>query len=154
MKNVYGKVLTVTLFGESHGSSIGAVLDGLAPGIPVKEEHIRDKLAQRRPEGAFSTARKEQDPFVIESGVYRGYTTGTPRASGFPMGIPILQTMPLWMGKPVRGTATTRPSVNTTALRTGGAEDISAAGSRRHWWRRGRLRKMLCRERVCSLEPT
>lgn len=86
MKNVYGKVLTVTLFGESHGSSIGVVLDGLAPGIPVKEEHIRDKLAQRRPEGAFSTARKEQDPFVIESGVYRGYTTGTPLCIRIPNG--------------------------------------------------------------------
>ena len=44
MKNVYGNALTLTLFGESHGSSIGAVLDGLSPGIPVDEAHIAQEL--------------------------------------------------------------------------------------------------------------
>ena len=78
MRNVYGNVLTLTLFGESHGPSVGAVLDGLAPGIPVDETLIRRKLTQRRPQGAQSTARVEADEYVIESGVYRGFTTGSP----------------------------------------------------------------------------
>ena len=78
MKNVYGNALTLTLFGESHGSSIGAVLDGLSPGIPVDEAHIARELTRRRPQGQTATARVEQDPFVIESGVFNGCTTGTP----------------------------------------------------------------------------
>ena len=78
MKNVYGNALTLTLFGESHGSSIGAVLDGLSPGIPVDEAHIARELTRRRPQGQTATARVEQDPFVIESGVFNDCTTGTP----------------------------------------------------------------------------
>ena len=78
MKNTFGSALTVTLFGESHGPSVGAVLDGLAPGIPVDEEFIAHQLSLRRPADSLSTARREPDPFVIESGVYRGKTTGTP----------------------------------------------------------------------------
>ena len=78
MKNTFGNHVTVTLFGESHGSSIGAVIDGLAPGIPVDEEYIAEMLTRRRPAGGISTARQEPDPFVIESGVFGGYTTGTP----------------------------------------------------------------------------
>ncbi len=78
MKNTFGNNLTVTLWGESHGASVGAVLDGLAPGIIVDEEYIKKKLFLRRPAGAVSTSRREEDPFVIESGVFNGKTTGTP----------------------------------------------------------------------------
>ena len=78
MKNTFGNHVSVTLFGESHGSSIGVVIDGLAPGMEVDEDLIRDFLSKRRPSGAISTARQEPDPFVIESGVYNGRTTGTP----------------------------------------------------------------------------
>lgn len=78
MKNVYGNMLTLTLFGESHGSGIGAVLDGLTPGICVDTDRIARELTRRRPQDATATARREADPFVIESGVYNGYTTGTP----------------------------------------------------------------------------
>lgn len=78
MKNTFGSSLGVTLFGESHGPSVGAVLDGVCPGIPVDEEFIRHQLTLRRPADSLSTARREQDLFVIESGVYRGKTTGTP----------------------------------------------------------------------------
>ena len=49
MKNTIGNALTVTLFGESHGEAIGAVLDGLAPGIAIDMEYIRARLLQRRP---------------------------------------------------------------------------------------------------------
>lgn len=78
MKNTFGDHLTVTLFGESHGKSIGVVLDGLAPGIPVDDAYIRRQLTKRRPAGRISTARQEQDEYTIESGVFNGYTTGTP----------------------------------------------------------------------------
>lgn len=78
MKNTFGNHISLTLFGESHGSSIGAVLDGLPAGVPVDEEFIRFQLSLRRPAGAISTARREQDPFVIESGVFEGKTTGSP----------------------------------------------------------------------------
>ncbi len=78
MKNIFGNNLSVTLFGESHGPAIGAVLDGLAPGIAVDEEFIRAQLAKRRPAGKISTARVEQDEFSILSGVFNGFTTGTP----------------------------------------------------------------------------
>ena len=78
MKNSFGNSLTVTLFGESHGEYIGAVLDGLAPGIKIDEEYIRAKLALRRPAGSISTTRVETDEYRIISGVFNGYTTGTP----------------------------------------------------------------------------
>ena len=68
MKNTFGQSVTVTLFGESHGPAIGAVMDGLAPGIPVDEDFIRAQLDLRRPFGKISTARQEADPFQIVSG--------------------------------------------------------------------------------------
>ena len=78
MKNTFGTSVALTLFGESHGEMIGAVLDGLAPGIAVEEAAIEAALQKRRPQGAVSTARREQDPFRIVSGVFNGKTTGTP----------------------------------------------------------------------------
>ena len=78
MKNTFGTSVAVTLFGESHGPAVGAVLDGLAPGIPVDEAFIAHQLTLRRPFGAISTARVEPDRFEIVSGVYEGHTTGTP----------------------------------------------------------------------------
>ena len=78
MKNTFGNNISLTLFGESHGSEIGAVLDGLAPGIKVDEELIRRQLTLRRPSGAISTARAEKDEFRIVSGVFEGFTTGAP----------------------------------------------------------------------------
>lgn len=78
MKNSFGCSITVTLFGESHGAMIGAVVDGLAPGIKIKTEYIDKKLGQRRPSGGISTSRVEPDRYEIVSGVYNGYTTGTP----------------------------------------------------------------------------
>ena len=70
--------MAVTLFGESHGEMIGAVLDGLASGIRVDEGEIARMLTQRRPQGRISTPRQEKDEFQIASGVYRGRTTGAP----------------------------------------------------------------------------
>lgn len=78
MKNTFGSSVAVTLMGESHGAYIGAVLDGLAPGIRIDEDYIRQMLFYRRPAGKISTQRREKDEFLIVSGVVNGYTTGTP----------------------------------------------------------------------------
>lgn len=78
MKNSFGNSIVITLFGESHGEYIGAVLDGLAPGIKIDKDYISAKLSQRRPNGSISTARIEADEYSIVSGVYNGYTTGAP----------------------------------------------------------------------------
>ena len=78
MKNTFGHHVSVTLFGESHGPAIGAVIDGLAPGITVDESFIAHQLTLRRPFGSLGTTRREPDRFSIVSGVYRGKTTGTP----------------------------------------------------------------------------
>ncbi len=78
MKNTFGNNMAVTLFGESHGNAIGAVVDGLAPGIKIDEDYIRHVLSLRRPAGDISTSRREPDNFVIQSGVFNGKTTGSP----------------------------------------------------------------------------
>ncbi len=78
MKNTFGNSITLTLFGESHGPFIGAVLDGVAPGIRIDKEYIAKKLTKRRPSGKISTKRVEADEFMIVSGEFNGYTTGTP----------------------------------------------------------------------------
>ena len=78
MKNTFGNSVSVTLFGESHGAAIGAVLDGLAPGLDVDRDYIAHMLTLRRPSGKISTPRQEKDAFQIVSGVVNGKTTGTP----------------------------------------------------------------------------
>ncbi len=78
MKNTFGNAITVTLFGESHGEYIGATIDGLAPGIKVDRDYINARLSERRPSGKISTARVEDDEFIIASGEFEGFTTGTP----------------------------------------------------------------------------
>lgn len=78
MKNTIGNSITITLFGESHGEAIGAVIDGIASGIDVNKEYIAAQLSRRRPKDATSTPRQEKDEFSILSGVFEGKTTGTP----------------------------------------------------------------------------
>lgn len=78
MKSSFGNSVSVTISGESHGGALVAVLSGLAPGIPVDEGFIAAQLTKRRPAGIISTARREDDKFEILSGVFGGFTTGTP----------------------------------------------------------------------------
>ena len=78
MKNTFGNSVAVTLFGESHGEYIGAVIDGLASGIKIDHEYIAHMLTLRRPDGKISTPRKEKDEYKIVSGVVDNTTTGTP----------------------------------------------------------------------------
>ena len=77
--NSIGKILKLTTWGESHGPEIGAVLDGVPPNIKVNENFIQGFLDKRAPGSSkFVTQRKEKDKIKILSGVFQGYTTGTP----------------------------------------------------------------------------
>lgn len=78
MKNTFGSSVAVTIFGESHGNMIGAVLDGLSAGIDVDEDFIASQMELRKSVGSLSTARREADEVKIVSGVFNGKTTGTP----------------------------------------------------------------------------
>lgn len=78
MKNTFGSSVAVTIFGESHGNMIGAVLDGLAAGVDVDEKFIASQMELRKSVGSLSTARREADEVKIVSGVFNGKTTGTP----------------------------------------------------------------------------
>lgn len=79
--NTIGRLCTLTIYGESHGPSIGAVLDGLPAGAAIDWDEVRREMARRAPgRSALSTARKEADAFTVESGWFDGHTTGTPLA--------------------------------------------------------------------------
>lgn len=78
MKNTFGYNLSITLFGESHGEAIGALIDGLAPGIEIDYDYIKKMLSLRKGLDAISTPRREEDEVQILSGVFEGKTTGTP----------------------------------------------------------------------------
>ncbi|MEE8078167.1 MAG: chorismate synthase [Pseudomonadales bacterium] len=77
--NTFGQLFTVTTFGESHGPSLGAVVDGCPPGLPLTEADLQVDLDRRRPgQSKYTTQRKEPDAVKILSGVFEGVTTGTP----------------------------------------------------------------------------
>ncbi len=76
--NSYGKLFRISIFGESHGEKVGVVIDGMRAGIKVDEDIINQALERRKPNYVGSTPRKESDTYIIESGVYNGFTTGTP----------------------------------------------------------------------------
>ena len=77
--STFGKVLTMTTWGESHGAGIGVVVDGCPAGLSISEEYIQEMLDRRKPGGRdFATPRAEEDRVKILSGVFEGKTTGTP----------------------------------------------------------------------------
>ncbi|MBA6337768.1 chorismate synthase [Colwellia sp. BRX8-7] len=77
--NTFGKLFTVTSFGESHGLGLGAIIDGCPPGLALSEADLQDDLDRRRPgTSRYTTARREADQVKIMSGVFEGKTTGTP----------------------------------------------------------------------------
>ncbi len=79
--NRFGKLLTVTTFGESHGPEIGCVIDGFPPGFPVNLDMIQNELKRRATGRSRHTSqRKEADCVRLISGVFEGKTTGTPIA--------------------------------------------------------------------------
>ena len=78
MKNTFGSDLSLTIFGESHGRAVGAVLDGMAAGVPVDEAFLAACMDKRRARGdGLSTPRVEGDAVQFLSGVVNGRTTGT-----------------------------------------------------------------------------
>ena len=77
--NSIGKILKLTTWGESHGTEIGAVLDGVPSNIKITESYIQKFLDMRAPGSSkFVTQRKEKDKINIVSGVFNGLSTGTP----------------------------------------------------------------------------
>ncbi|HIQ28292.1 MAG TPA: chorismate synthase [Sulfurovum sp.] len=79
--NTFGKKLTLTTFGESHGKALGCILDGIPAGLVIDEDFIQSELDRRKPgKSKLETGRKEDDKFKILSGVFEGLSTGTPIA--------------------------------------------------------------------------
>ena len=78
MGSFYNGVISVSLFGESHGEVIGVTIDNLAPGIKLDMDFIQGQVNRRKAKGKISTQRRENDDFFIVSGYFNGYTTGTP----------------------------------------------------------------------------
>jgi len=79
--NSFGKIFTVTTFGESHGPAIGCVVDGCPPGLPIAAEEFRNDLDRRATgKSRYTSQRHEADDVEILSGVFEGRTTGTPIA--------------------------------------------------------------------------
>jgi chorismate synthase len=77
--NTFGKLFTVTTYGESHGLGLGAIIDGCPPGLEISEADLQIDLDRRKPgKNKFETQRKEPDQVTILSGVFEGKTTGTP----------------------------------------------------------------------------
>lgn len=77
--NSYGKLFTVTTFGESHGPALGCIVDGCPPGLELCEQDIQQELERRKPgQSRYTTQRRETDQVKILSGVFEGKTTGTP----------------------------------------------------------------------------
>ena len=79
--NSFGQKLKFSTFGESHGTALGCLLDGIPAGLKIDEEYIQSELDRRKPgKSEFETARKEADKVEILSGVFEGLSTGTPIA--------------------------------------------------------------------------
>jgi len=77
--NTFGKLFTLTTFGESHGEAIGGIIDGCPAGITIDPEEIQYQMNRRKPgQSAIVTKRKEDDEVQFLSGVFEGKTLGTP----------------------------------------------------------------------------
>lgn len=83
--SIFGKLFTITTFGESHGKGIGVIIDGCPAGIEINIDFIQSELRRRRPgQSAIVTQRKENDEVQILSGVFEGLATGSPIAMLIP----------------------------------------------------------------------
>lgn len=81
MGNVFGRLFTISTWGESHGAGIGVVIDGCPPRVPIDLTEIQAELARRRPgQSRITTQRREEDRVEVLSGVQDGLSTGTPIA--------------------------------------------------------------------------
>jgi len=78
MSNSFGRLFTITSFGESHGQCIGVVVDGCPAGLPLAETDIQEEVEKRRSTSAAATSRVEEDRVELLSGTSDGFTTGAP----------------------------------------------------------------------------
>ena len=78
MENSFGKLFTITSFGESHGRCIGVIIDGCPAGLAVSEEDIQREVDKRRPASSLATTRAEEEKVEILSGILDRHTTGAP----------------------------------------------------------------------------
>ena len=76
--NSFGEVLTVTSFGESRSTALGVVVDGVPAGLPLCDDDFSEMLERRKAHYFFETPRKELDSIEILSGVFKGFTVGSP----------------------------------------------------------------------------
>ena len=77
--NTFGKIFSVTTFGESHGTAMGCIIDGCPPNLEINSKDIQAELDRRKPgQSDVTTQRKEEDEVEILSGVFEGKTLGTP----------------------------------------------------------------------------
>ena len=73
-----GETLSMTLFGESHGQLVGALLEGVPAGLQINEDRIASRMSTRRPGGHFASKRREDDVVELLTGVHEGFATGQP----------------------------------------------------------------------------
>ena len=135
MKNTFGSDLSLTIFGESHGRAIGAVLDGMAAGVPVDEAFVAACMDKRRARGdGLSTPRVEADAVQLLSGVMNGRTTGTAIAL-------MIENQNTRSGDYAKTADLLRPghADYTAQVRYGGFQDVAGGG---HF--SGRLTAPLC----------
>lgn len=79
MRNTFGHIFTLTTFGESHGTAVGGVIDGMPAGISIDMDFIQSELDRRRPgQSDLTTARDEADKIEVLSGIFEGKSTGAP----------------------------------------------------------------------------
>ncbi|MCF8373031.1 MAG: chorismate synthase [Bacteroidales bacterium] len=76
--NSFGRLFRVSIFGESHGKTIGVVMDGCPAGIPLSVDDFSADLSRRKPGAKGTTARHEADMPEINSGIFKGKTSGAP----------------------------------------------------------------------------
>ncbi|MBO2944072.1 chorismate synthase [Paenibacillus sp. F411] len=77
--STFGERFKMTTFGESHGDSVGVIVEGVTPGVELDESYIQVQMDRRRPgQSSVTTPRKEYDKIRIVSGIFEGKTTGTP----------------------------------------------------------------------------
>lgn len=77
--NSFGEVFRITTYGESHGASVGVIVDGCPAGLELSTADIQAELDRRRPgQSLLTTPRDEKDTITVHSGVFDGRATGTP----------------------------------------------------------------------------
>lgn len=77
--STFGKLFKISTFGESHCKSVGVIIDGCPPGLPISQQQLQVQLSRRRPgQNQLTTPRDEKDQVSIQSGVEFGFTLGTP----------------------------------------------------------------------------